>query len=93
MTKSCATCKHYRKNWLGAKYDKCVAHKGSSWDGQSAAYIELIFDYPAAYSNLSRSCKPKDLVRWEKRPTIKEDLARLDDILAEYWKKFIEFIT
>jgi len=89
MTKSCATCKYYRKSWLGRRYDKCAAHKSSAWDGQSP-YIDLVFDYPEVFF---RSCKPKDLVRWEQRPTIKEQVAQLDDILAEYWKKFIEFIT
>ena len=83
--KSCKNCKHYCPFWLGPKkFDKCSAHQWTK--DKHCSYIDLIFDYPDIYGESSLPCRPNNLVRWERKLTLKEHLQNFYKSITNFLK-------
>ncbi|QGT54340.1 hypothetical protein b3_0096 [Synechococcus phage B3] len=99
LIKTCRNCKHCIPAIItGSQYDKCKRNRRAA-AGNGFAYCSLVKDYHPLYS----SCTPRDLIHWEPKPPIKDKIMEfrtnlldqinnLDNLLDEYWKKFINLI-
>ena len=100
MKKSCRNCKHCIPAIItGSQYDKCKRNH-RPWTGEDGAtYCSIVKNHHALYG----SCTHRDLIHWEPKPSIYDQIMEfrtnflnrintLDNILDEYWKKFINLI-
>jgi hypothetical protein len=98
QTKTCRNCKYCSYSILDKQFDKCKRNT-RTWSKGEITYCSIVKDYSPLY----HSCTHNNLIHWEPRPSKKEQffefialqrekIKRLDTILDEYWKKFINLI-